>query len=48
MDTFTTFWPAFLLTLFAGLSTGIGAVLAFFPVGTTRGCSRSDWASPPG
>lgn len=25
-----TFWPAFLLTLFAGLSTGIGAVLAFF------------------
>lgn len=30
MDTFTTFWPAFLLTLFAGLSTGIGAVLAFF------------------
>ncbi|MDX1294800.1 MAG: zinc transporter ZupT [Sulfurimonadaceae bacterium] len=28
--TFETFWPAFLLTLFAGLSTGIGAALAFF------------------
>lgn len=28
--TFSQFWPAFLLTLFAGLSTGIGAVLAFF------------------
>ena len=25
-----TFWPAFALTLFAGLSTGIGAALAFF------------------
>lgn len=24
------FWPAFFLTLFAGLSTGIGAILAFF------------------
>lgn len=28
--TFETFWPAFVLTLFAGLSTGIGAALAFF------------------
>lgn len=28
--TFEMFYPAFLLTLFAGLSTGIGAALAFF------------------
>ena len=28
--TFEAFWPAFALTLFAGLSTGIGAALAFF------------------
>jgi zinc transporter, ZIP family len=44
---FNTVLFAFLLTLFAGLSTGVGSTIAFFAKRPTPGFSLLAWASQP-